>query len=83
MKPTDPLTVEEVKEAADIFFPLYTEVAKRLPLNAKVEDTLKIMESVCKLAHKQRATNDEDKVGPFGFNKNGQDSNRKEESEAE
>lgn len=69
MKPTDPLTVEEIKEASDVFFPLYTEVSKRMPLNSKVEDALKILETVCNLAHKQRATKDDNKVGPFGFNK--------------
>ena len=68
MKPTDPLTVEEVKKAADVFFPLFQEVKNRMPMGASTEDTLKIMESVAKLAHKFRAE-DMDKQGPFGFNK--------------
>ena len=69
MKPTDPLTLEEVQAASDVFFPLYEEVKKRLPFNSSPEDTLKVMESVCQLAQKLRATNEEDKQGPFGFNK--------------
>jgi len=69
MKPTDPLTLEEVQSASDVFFPLYEEVKKRLPFNASTEDTLKVMESVCQLAQKLRMTNEEDKQGPFGFNK--------------
>ena len=68
MKPTDPLTVEEVSKASDRFFPLFDEVLSRMPENSSIEDTLKIMESVCTLAHKLRAE-DEDKTGPFGFNK--------------
>ena len=69
MKPSDPLTVEEVKEASEKFFPLFEEVFGRMPEGSSVEDTLKIMESVCKLAHKLRAESEEDKAGPFGFNK--------------
>ena len=67
-KPSDPLTVEEVSKASDKFFPLFMEVNKRMPEGASVEDTLKIMESVCGLAHKLRAE-ELDKTGPFGFNK--------------
>lgn len=69
MKPTDPLTVEEVKAASERFFPLFDEVLSRMPEESKIEDTLRVMESVCNLAHKLRAENDEDKAGPFGFNK--------------
>ena len=69
MKPTDPLTLEEIKAASDVFFPLYEEVKSRMTSYASCEDTRKVMESVCQLAQKLRATNEDDKAGPFGFNK--------------
>ena len=50
-----PLTVEEMKEASDVFFPLFDVVHKGMPTGASVEDTLKVMETVTKLAHKYRA----------------------------
>ena len=50
-----PLTPEEVKEAADKFFPLFDIVHRSMPENCTVEDSLKVMESVCTLAHKLRA----------------------------
>lgn len=70
LKATDPLTVDEVKAANDIFFPLFTEVDSRMPVGASVEDTLKVMEAVAKLAQKQRAKAKEEKIQEkFGFNK--------------
>ena len=65
----DPLTVEEMTEAAETFMPLYRVVADELP-NATVEDVLRVMESVAKLAHKRRADKllDEKSLA-FGFNK--------------
>ena len=69
MKPTDPLTVEEVTKASEAFFPLFDVVLRHMPENSTVEDTLKIMESVCGLAHKLRAKEEEETSGPFGFNK--------------
>ena len=70
MKPTDPLSLEEVTKASDTFFPLFEEVKKRMPFQSSTEDTLKVMESVCQLAQKLRATEEEEnKIGPFGFNK--------------
>lgn len=70
LKATDPLTVEEVKEASDIFFPLFSEINNRMPDGASVEDTLKVMEAVAKLAHKERAKKKEEKIKEkFGFNK--------------
>ena len=75
-KATDPLTVDEVKAASDIFFPLFNEVDTRMPDSASVEDTLKVMEAVAKLAHKQRAKAKEEKVKEkFGFNKVTEDAN--------
>jgi len=40
-----------------------------MPEGASVEDTLKVMENIAKLGHKNRATSKEDGKGPFGFNK--------------
>jgi len=69
-KKGDPLTHEEVVGAADIFFPLFNEVHSRMPDGSTTEDTLKVMESVAKLGHKQRADRllDEKSIA-FGFNK--------------
>ena len=50
----DPLTVEEITAATDKFFDLYSVVRTKFS-EASVEDVLKIMESVAKLAHKERA----------------------------
>ena len=63
-----PLTPEEVQVAAEQFFPLFEIVLNRMPANSTTEDTLKVMESVCGLAHKLRT--EEEKI-KFGFNKNG------------
>ena len=68
-----PLTVEEVAEAADVFFPIYEYVKSRLPVETKVEDILKVSENVCALAQKLRVQK-EVEAQPFGFNKkNGQE----------
>lgn len=63
---TKPLTVEEVEEAAEQFFPLFDIVRNQMPVEATIEDTLKVMETVCNLAHKLRIGNE---THPFGFNK--------------
>ena len=70
----DPLTPEEVQAASDRFFPLFDIILRNMPENSKVEDCLKVMESVCTLAHKMRLEEAETTFA-FGFNKN------KEESE--
>tara|TARA_B100001093_G_C26127468_1_gene717621 strand:+ start:294 stop:539 length:246 start_codon:yes stop_codon:yes gene_type:complete len=75
-KKTDPLTLIEVKEAADTFFPLFNEVHSRMPQGSTTEDTLKIMESVAKLGHKTRADKLlDEKSAAFGFNKKEDDDN--------
>jgi len=66
-----PLTPEEVTQASEQFFPLFEIVRSRMPENSTIEDTLKVMESVCGLAHKLRI--EEEKI-KFGFNKNETDS---------
>lgn len=77
-KKTDPLTVEELTEAADTFFPLFNVVHSRMPEGSSTEDTLKVMESVAKLGHKNRADKkDKEKELKFGFNR----SNTEEEDE--
>lgn len=72
----DPLTLEEVTEAADIFMPLFDAVYSRMPEGSKVDDCLKVMESVAKLGHKLRSDKaDEEKKLKFGFNKTTEDAN--------
>ena len=73
-KKSDPLSVEEMQEAAEIFFPLFSIIDKRMPKNAATEDTLKVMENVAKLGHKLRADKLEDeRKERFGFNKEDSD----------
>ena len=50
MKRGKPLTLEEVKELSDNWFPIFDEVHSRLHDWASVEDTLKVMEHLSKLA---------------------------------
>jgi len=70
-----PLTLEEVFEAADIFFPIYEYIKSRLPVDTKVEDVLKVAENVCTLAQKLRIEKESENL-PFGFNKKNGDSNQ-------
>jgi len=78
MELSKPLTLEEVQEATDIFLPLFEEVHDRLKLasgnlrSPSIEDTLKVMEHVCKLAQQQRVQSKLE-AGPFGFNKEKKD----------
>ena len=73
-KKSDPLSVEEMNEAAEIFFPLFSVIDKRMPKSAATEDTLKVMENVAKLGHKLRAEKLEDeRKERFGFNKEDSD----------
>ena len=73
-KKNDPLTLEEITEAADTFFPLFEVVHKRMPKGSTTEDTLRVMESVAKLGHKQRQDRLlEEKSMSFGFNKDDAD----------
>ena len=69
-KKSDPLTIDEMSAAADVFFPLFNTVHSRMPDGSTTEDTLKIMEAVAKLGHKFRADKaDKEKALTFGFNK--------------
>jgi len=67
MSKKKPLTPDEVKTAADQFFPLFKIVADQMPAGSTAEDTLKCMEAVSKLALFNRTQ--EPKGLPFGFNK--------------
>jgi len=61
------ITLEDYQKAGEEFWPKYWYVAKELGETAKPEEVLKVMESLAAVALKQRV---EDKIGPFGFNKN-------------
>ena len=74
----DPLTDEEVNDAAKEFFPKFDIIHRQMPENCTVEDTLKVMETVCQMAQKKRAF-DKDDVGPFGFNKKPEENEEKED----
>ena len=45
MKDYDPLTPDEVNDAAKEFFPLFDIVHRNMPENCTVEDTIKVMET--------------------------------------
>ena len=54
MKDTDPISIEEMKEASSVFFPLLEVVKKGMPEGCSTEDTLKVMEHVTSLAQRLR-----------------------------
>jgi len=68
MKEYDSLLPSEVYDAAKEVFPLFDIVHRNMPENCTVEDTIKVMETVCSMAQKRRNF-DTPGVGPFGFNK--------------
>ena len=76
----EPITVEDYKLVSDEFFQKYDFVTERMRVTAKAEDILKVMEALSGAVMKERVKT---KVGPFGFNKNGQDSDGTTESETE
>ena len=80
MKDYDPLTPEEVNDAAKEFFPLFDIVHRNMPENCNVEDTIKVMETICSMAQKRREY-DKGEVGPFGFNKKKDDTDGKNSGE--
>ena len=65
-----PITLDEYKEAWRRIFPKYFYVAKELGEGAKAEEILKVMESLAGVVMKKRV---EDKLAPFGFNKEKKD----------
>ena len=64
------LTLEDYELAGQTFWPKYWYVAKELGEDARSEDILKVLESIGTVALRLKM---EEKEGPFGFNKNGQD----------
>ncbi len=60
-----PLTIEELTEAGDTFFPRFNNILERMPEGSTIEDTLKVMEKVLKLGHYQRR--EKEKLREFGF----------------
>jgi|TARA_R110001606_G_scaffold196689_2_gene344230 hypothetical protein len=68
MQEYDPLTPSEVNDAAKEFFPLFDIVNRNMPENCTVDDTIRVMETICNMAQKRRKF-DTLGVGPFGFNK--------------
>ena len=63
-----PLTPKEIQEASDLFFEAFDIVSSRMPKGSSVEDTIKCMEQVNKVASRLRQ-NAEAKVRDerFGF----------------
>lgn len=53
MKKT-PLTPEEINKASDLFFEAFNIVSARMPEGSTIEDTIKCMEQVNKVASKLR-----------------------------
>ena len=72
-KKNDPLTTAEMKEACEQFFPLFDIVLDFMPAGSKTEAALKVMETVAKLGHKNRAEKKEKDDLKFGFNKTDED----------
>ena len=68
----EPITIEDYKLVSDEFFQKYDFVTERMRVTARAEDVLKVMEALSSAVMKDRVKN---KVGPFGFNKNGQSGN--------
>ena len=65
------LTLEDYEKAGETFWPKYWYVAKELGEGAKTEDIIKCMEAIGGVA---KAMVQEQKEGPFGFNKTKEDS---------
>lgn len=67
MKKT-PLTPEEIKEASDLFFEAFDIVSTRMPQGSTIEDTIKCMEHINKVASKLRQDKEaETRDKRFGF----------------
>ena len=59
-------TLEEYREAGEEFWPKYRYVAEELGDGVEPGQVLKVMESLATIALKKKIEN---KIGPFGFNK--------------
>ena len=70
----EPLSIEEMTEATNIFMDRYDVVANRLGKLTKVPDVLAVMENVCNLGHYLRTKREvEERLDKFGFNKTSSD----------
>ena len=69
------LTLEDSQKAGEHFWDKYWYVSTELGSQAKTEDILKVMEALGAVAMKFKDEEEEEKAGPFGFNK------KKEEKE--
>ena len=67
------LTLEDYQKAGEHFWNKFWYVSKELGENAKTEDILKVMEALGGVAMKLK--NEEERDGPFGFNKRKEDEN--------
>lgn len=64
------LNLEEITAACDLFFPCLKEVMGRMPDTASVEDGLRVLEQVQKVASYNRKQTEKDlRDARFGFNK--------------
>ena len=70
------ITVEDYECVAPEFFAKYHYVAKELGEGAKAEEILKVMEALGSAVLKERV---KAKVGPFGFNKQNNDTIKPDE----
>lgn len=73
----DPLTTKEVREAAEIFMPMFNIVRHKMPPDSTIKDCLSAMEPIVKLAHKLRTDKADEEWNNlrFGFNKDKEDQN--------
>ena len=63
------LTLEDYQKAGEHFWDKFWYVSKELGENSKTEDVLKVMEALGTVALKLRDEEEDEKAGPFGFNK--------------
>jgi len=64
-----PLSTDEIRKAADLFFESFSVVRNGMPDGSTTEDTLKVMEYVAKLATQMRSDKEREKLDKFGFSK--------------
>ena len=67
------LTLEDYQKAGEHFWDKFYYVMKELGDGAKVEDTLRVMEALGGVAMKLKNEEEDEKAGPFGFNKKKQE----------
>lgn len=66
----NPLTEEEIKAASELFFDAFKIVSAQMPQGSSVEDTIKCMEEVKKIAsHLRHQKEKQQRDLIFGFSK--------------